>query len=300
MLPAPLRGIITPLITPLSGKDALDRPALDRLIEHVIAGGVNGIFLLGTTGEGPSLSRRLREELVRHACKSVNNRVPVLVSVTDTCLIESEHMATVAADAGASAVVIAPPYYYQCSQTDLIRYIEVAAFRFALPLFLYNIPQLTKIAYEPDTVGRASKIPGVLGLKDSSHDMEYLTRVLEAVRGNQEFSLLTGPEEILLEAMQAGSHGGVCGGSNLRPKLFTDLFAAFTAGQREDAARNQAKIQQISKALYNTGYSGTSYLRGLKCAMELSGLCRAEFAPPLTKFTDAEYFAIAKAFHTLK
>jgi 4-hydroxy-tetrahydrodipicolinate synthase len=303
MLPAPLRGIITPLITPLGGphggKDTLDRAALERIIEYVLAGGVNGIFVLGTTGEGPSLSYRLREEVIRQTCTSVNGRVPVLVSVSDTSLVESERLAAIAAEAGASAVVHAPPYYFQYSQTDLIRHIEVVAFRFSLPLFLYNIPQLTKVAYEPDTVGRASKIPGVLGLKDSSNNLEYLTRVIEAVRGNQQFSILTGPEEILLEAMRAGSHGGVCGGSNLRPELFHELFQCAEAGKWEDAARSQAKIKEISKALYSTGYSGTSYLRGLKCAMELSGLCRAEFAPPLTKFTDAEYFAVAKAFHSL-
>ena len=299
MLPAPLRGIITPLITPLRTKDALDVSGLERLIEHVLAGGVNGVFILGTTGEGPSLSHRLREQVVKHTCKAVGSRAPVLVSVSETSLVESERMAGIAAEAGASAVVLAPPYYYLYSQTDLIHYIEVAAFRFSLPLFLYNIPQLAKIAYEPDTVGRASKIPGVLGLKDSSHDLEYLTRVMEAVRGNQEFSILTGPEEMLLEAMRAGSHGGVCGGSNLRPELFRELFQNASAGKWEEAARSQSKILEVSKALYSTGYSGTSYLRGLKCALELAGICRAEFAPPISKFSDAEYFSVAKAFHGL-
>jgi 4-hydroxy-tetrahydrodipicolinate synthase len=166
MLEAPLRGIVTPLVTPLM-RGALDEAALERLIEHVVTGGVNGIFILGTTGEGPSLSYTLREQTIRRTCKLVNGRVPVLASVSDTVLVESERVAEIAADAGADAVVLAPPYYFQYSQSDLLHYVELAAFTFSLPLFLYNIPQLTKVAFEVETVSRAARIPGVLGLKDS-------------------------------------------------------------------------------------------------------------------------------------
>jgi len=298
MLAAPLRGIITPLVTPLI-RGALDCGGLERLLEHVITGGVNGIFILGTTGEGPSLSYTLREEMIRQTCRLVNGKVPVLVSVSDTVLVESERMVEIAADAGADAVVLAPPYYFQYSQSDLLRYVEVAAFRFALPLFLYNIPQLTKVGFDVETVCRAARIPGVLGLKDSSQDLSYLKRVMETVKDHPDFSVLTGPEEILLDAMRAGSHGGVCGGSNLSPALFRNLFEAASAGNWEEAADYQSRVLFISQALYSTGFPGASYLRGLKCALELSGLCRAEVALPLTRFTDSEYFAIAQAFHAV-
>jgi dihydrodipicolinate synthase/N-acetylneuraminate lyase len=299
MLEAPLRGIITPLVTPLV-RGAIDLDGLERLIDYVIAGGVNGIFVLGTTGEGPSLSYSLREEMIRQTCRFAKGRVPVLVSVSDTVLVESERVAEIAADAGADAAVLAPPYYFQYSQSDLTRYVELAAFRFALPIFLYNIPQMTKVAFDVETVARAARIPGVLGLKDSSHDLAYLARVIEAVKPHPDFSVLTGPEEILLDAMRAGSHGGVCGGSNLSPVLFHNLYAAASAENWEVAERYQATVLSYSNALYNTGFPGTGYLRGLKCALELTGLCRAEFAPPLTKFTAAEYCALAEAFHALK
>jgi dihydrodipicolinate synthase/N-acetylneuraminate lyase len=298
MLEAPLRGIITPLVTPLV-RGALDCAGLERLVEHVITGGVNGIFVIGTTGEGPSLSYTLREETIRQTCKLVRSRVPVLAAVSDTSLVESERVAEVAAEAGADAVVLAPPYYFQYSQSDLLHYVEVAAFSFSLPLFLYNIPQLTKVAFDVDTVARAAHIPGVLGLKDSSNDLAYLARVVEAVRSHPQFSILTGPEEILVDAMRAGSHGGVCGGSNLSPAVFRDLFQAASEGRWADAERYQAKVLVASHALYNTGFAGTSYLRGLKCALEMMGLCRAELALPLKKFSDAEYYAVAEAFNRL-
>jgi dihydrodipicolinate synthase/N-acetylneuraminate lyase len=299
MLAGPLRGIVTPLVTPLH-RGALDCGGLERVVEHVLAGGVTGIFLLGTTGEGPSLAYSLREEVIRHACKLVNGKVPVLVSVTDTSLVESERMAEIAADAGADAVVMAPPFYFNYSQSDLIRYIEVAAFRFSLPLFLYNIPQLTKVAFDVETVSHLARVPGVIGLKDSSGDLNYLSSVTEAVKTHAGFSVLSGPEEILLDALKVGSHGGVCGGSNLSPELFRDLFQAASTGKWEQAAQCQARVLAISKAVYSTGFPGTSYLRGLKCALELTGICRAEFAPPLTKFTAAEYCAVADAFRALR
>ena len=107
ILPRPLRGIITPMITPLLDRDKLDVAGLDRLIEHILGGGVHGLFILGTTGEAPSLSYRLRYELIDRACKQVNGRVPILVGITDTCFTESINMAIKAKDTGAQAVVLA-------------------------------------------------------------------------------------------------------------------------------------------------------------------------------------------------
>ena len=88
-IPAPLRGIIPPMITPLRDRDVLDRAGLERLIEHILAGGVHGLFVLGTTGEGPSLSYRLRQEVIEETCEQVNGRVPVLVGITDSSFTES-------------------------------------------------------------------------------------------------------------------------------------------------------------------------------------------------------------------
>ena len=104
-----LEGIIPPLITPLLGRDRLDVEGLERLVGHMIAGGIHGLFALGSTGEGPNLSYRLRAELVQRFCQIVKGRVPILVSVTDTAFEESVRMLKVAAEAGADAVVLTTP-----------------------------------------------------------------------------------------------------------------------------------------------------------------------------------------------
>src|ERR1051325_8062257 len=115
---APLTGIIPPLVTPLKDRDTLDARGLERVIEHVLAGGVHGLFLLGTTGEGTSLSYRLRHELVSSACWQVNGRVPLLVAVTDTSFIESVNLARHSAACGANALVVAPPYQMQIGRAS--------------------------------------------------------------------------------------------------------------------------------------------------------------------------------------
>ena len=117
-------GIIPPMVTPLRDRDALDVAGLERLIEHILAGGVHGLFILGTTGEGPSLSYRLRKELIERTCHQVKGRVPVLVGITDTAFQESLNVARWSADAGADSLVVAPPYYLPEAQPELQEYLD--------------------------------------------------------------------------------------------------------------------------------------------------------------------------------
>src|SRR6056297_1794166 len=114
-----LGGLIVPLVTPLADYDQIDRPGTQRLLQHVISGGVEGIFILGTTGEAPSLSYRVRREFIELVCQEVDHRVPVLVGLTDTSFVETITLSQVAADAGADAAVLSTPYYFPAGQTEL-------------------------------------------------------------------------------------------------------------------------------------------------------------------------------------
>ncbi len=237
-LPTPLRGIIVPMVTPLKDRDTLDAPGLERLIEHILAGGVHGLFTLGTTGEAPSLSHRLQCELIERVCAQVDRRVPVLVGITDTSFVESVNIAHKAKEAGAMAVVLAPPYYFFAEQPELLEYLEHLVSELPLPLFLYNMPLNTKIILKPETVLAASNIEGIIGLKDSSANMIYFHQLQMLFKDKPDFTLLIGSEELLGEAVLSGGHGGVCGGANLAPRLYVllyeaavakDLIAVFTA-----------------------------------------------------------------------
>jgi|ERR1700733_3294142 dihydrodipicolinate synthase/N-acetylneuraminate lyase len=270
----PLRGIIPPMATPLVSIDALDVPGLEALIEHILGGGAHALFILGTTGEGPALSYRLRHELIKRVCAQVGTRVPVLVGITDTAYAESLHLAEFAAKAGASAVVAAPPFYFQIGQSDLLRLTESLAEESALPLYLYNQPALTKISFHPETVARAAEIPNVWGVKDSSGDMSYLKQVLSLVgQSHPEFSVLVGPEHLLAEALTCGAHGGVPGGANIFPTLPVRLYQAFLDGRLEEMQEVQAKMVSIGDPIWNVGETEPGYLRRLKCALSVLGLC---------------------------
>jgi len=281
----PLRGIVPPLVTPLAERETLDPAGLERLVEHVLAGGVSGLFLLGTTGEGPSLSYAMREEVVRRVARQVAGRVPIVVGVTDTSMAESLRLAEVAAEAGARAVVLAPPPYFPVRQDDLRRYVERMAEESPLPLVLYNMPSHSKLAFEPETVRALVDIPRIIGLKDSSGDLGYFRRLGEIAAQRDDFSLLIGPEELLAEAVALGADGGVSGGANLRPRLYVDLYRA--AGKVESRAENRqvgelhAEVLRTAAALYRCDENSAGVIKGLKCALSVLGICRDAVAEPL-------------------
>lgn len=275
-----MRGIIVPLATPIDANRNLDAASLETLLEHVISGGVAGVFVVGTTGEGPHLDSRTRSELVQRTCKSCPAHIPVLVGLCDPSANHNERLADEAAELGASALVLTPPFYFPLSQEELLQYLERVVPRLPLPVYLYNIPSLTDIAFQPETVQCAVRNLPIAGVKDSSGNLGYFSALRRAVP--PPFQLFCGPEEQLLEATLAGADGGVCGGSNLFPRLYVDLYQAAAQGNLDLARSLQTAVRRISDAVYSKTGGATSYLRGLKCALSILGLCRDVFAEPLS------------------
>jgi dihydrodipicolinate synthase/N-acetylneuraminate lyase len=285
----PLTGIIPPMITPLRARDELDIAGLEKLIEHILSGGVSGLFILGTTGEGPSLSYRLRRELIERVCKQVKHRVPVLVGITDTAFVESVNVARAAAEFGADALVVAPPYYLPEAQPELQEYLDHLMPELPLPLFIYNMPALTKVHLELDTVRRAMDNPRIIGLKDSSGDLNYFKAAAELIKQHRpDWPLFIGPEEKLFDALQLGGSGGVSGGANLFPKLYVKLCEAHRAGNLARAQELQKQIQRVSDSFYRIGKYSSSIIKGIKCALNCLGVCDDFMAEPFHRFRASE------------
>ena len=282
------QGIIPPMVTPLKKCNTLDRDGMVLLIDHILAGGVHGLFLLGTTGEAPSLSHRLRKEIIHRALDQIQERIPVLVGITDTSFDESINLAEYAAEKGASAVVLAPPYYFPAGQLELLEYLQHLVPRLPLPLFLYNMPTHTKLFFEPETVKAASKIPGIIGLKDSSANMVYFHQLQQLFKNQDDFRLFVGTEELLGETLVLGGHGGVCGGANLIPELYVELYETSIEGDFEKMAILHERIMQISTTIYSVGKYKSSYLKGLKCSLALMGICDDFMAEPFHRFRVSE------------
>jgi len=288
VLPKPLKGIIPPLVTPLMDNDNLDIDGLKNLVDHVISGGVHGLFILGTTGESTSLPYHLRIEMIKRTCANVDARVPILVGITDTAPSESIRLAEIAANEGADAVVAAPPYYFNMGQPELIEYYQYLAESVRLPLYLYNMPSHTKIVIEPQTVYSLSKNRNIIGLKDSSANNVYFNSVINLMKNRPDFTLLVGPEELMAETVLLGSHGGINGGANLFPSLYVELYEAASSGDLEKVKHLHAQVMAISSKLYKVGPFGSSYLKGLKAAMSLLGICSDFISSPFSRFEKDE------------
>ena len=293
----PTSGIIPPLATPLSTPGSLDHEGLERVAERAISAGVTGLFVLGTTGEAPSLPMRLKQELVKRTMAVAAGRVPVLVGLLESCVEDSRDLADFAAAQGATALVLTPPFYFPMTQPQLISYAERLIPQLPLPVYLYNIPVFTKVLLEPETVAHLSRLPQVCGAKDSGGDLERFSRTRALV---PDLPLLWGPEERLLEAMDLGANGGVTGGANLFPELFVGLYQALAGGDRPRAIALNAVVQQISQQIYSASYGGPSFLLGMKCALETLGLASGLPAEPFAPVDDEARARIQDALPAIR
>lgn len=284
----PLSGIIPPLITPLHSDFSLDKKSLSVLLEHVIAGGVHGVFILGTTGEFSSLPRGTKRELIKVATKKVAGRVPVLVGISDCSFEESLNLARKAKKSGADAVVATTPFYMNIGQEELVNYYQKLADSSRLPLFLYNMPSNTQMHIAPETTAQLASHPNIIGIKDSSGNPETFQSYVTALGDFSDFSILVGPEEILADTLAMGGNGGVTGGANLFPKLYVALFEAFKKGEKNHVQELQEMIHFLSKQLYKNETYSSSYLKGLKAAVSFEGLCEGNLALPLYGYSEEE------------
>ena len=288
------RGIIPPMITPLIDRDTLDLPGLERLVHRMLEGGVDGIFVLGTTGEAPSLNHRLRRQLVEQVTQQVAGRVPVLVGITDTSLVESAQLAREVAEIGADAVVTSAPFYFPAGQPELREYLEELLPELPLPLMLYNMPALTKTSFSREVVAWAMQQERIVGLKDSSGDLVYFRKMQHlAERERPVWSLLVGPEELLAETVLLGGHGSVCGGANLHPRLYVDLYDSALSGDLDRARELSRSVMNLSESIYTVGQHGSAIIKGIKCSLSILGVCDDFMAAPFHRFHEEERAIIA-------
>lgn len=287
-----IEGVIPPMITPLNEDFSLDKFHLKKLVDHLIDGGVHGIFLLGTTGEFAGLSSLVKIELIQETCRLVQGRVPVLVGITDCSFEESVRLSQVAKYSGAHSLVAAPPFYMNVGQQELVQYYQKLADQVSLPLFLYNMPSHTKLFLEVDTVRTLAEHPNIVGLKDSSANGAYFQRVRYELKDLPDFLLFVGPEEMTAETVWLGGHGGVNGGANLFPSLYVDLYHAAKANRQELVLELQQKVMEVCKNIYENGSYKSGYLMGLKTALSYMGLCKDVFSLPVLPFQKTEKAAL--------
>ena len=296
-----LTGLIPPMVTPLDAKRRLDKKGTRNMVHHLLKGGVDGIFLLGTTGEGPHLSYAIREELVKTVCGLVKGRVPVLVGITETDLDDAVAFAAKCKAHGAAAVVAAPPYYFKLTQAECAAWFTEMADRLPLPLVIYDMPAHTDTIIEPATIAKLAAHPNIVAMKDSSSIIALFNKFRVALEPYAEkFSLFMGPDEAMGEAVLLGADGGVCTGANLWPAQFKAMYLAARAGDVEKVRRLQRFTTTSSYLLYGLGQGQIGFLKGVKCALAEMGLIQNVLAAPFMPFEGADRRKVKAALKTLK
>lgn len=294
-------GVITPMVTPLIDRENIDFKGLEKLLDHLINGGVSGVFLMGTTGEGTSISPRMRKDLIKYSIEYVKGRVPVFVSIADCCIEESLNMARYAKECGVTYLVSALPFYLGLTQKEIIDYYTTIADNVPLPLFLYNIPAQTKLMISVEAVKTLAKHPNIIGMKDSSGNGTYFNTLLAEIKAEYpNFTILVGPDEMLASTMAMGGNGGVNSGSNLFPELYVNLFKACKAKDTERILKLQKLVMKVSTEIYSVDKSSVSFLKGLKAALFTEGLITDYICEPLQKVNNADLETIRKNVTELK
>lgn len=241
-----LRGVTPPLVTPFDGPDGerIDHDALADVVAHAVDGGVAGLFPNGTTGEFASLTAAERAAVVETTVANAAD-CPVLAGVADTAVADVLTHADRAADAGADAAVVTPPYFHaESGEGGNRRFLERVADDAPLPVFVYDIPSCTGNPLSADTVVALADHPNVVGMKDSSGDFSGFCRLLRETPDG--FVVLQGFDALLLPSLRMGATGGVHALSNVVPSAFAELARLAQAeGGEADPARANALHEGI-------------------------------------------------------
>jgi 4-hydroxy-tetrahydrodipicolinate synthase len=291
--PAPrIHGIVPPVPTPLRADGTVDAAAFQRIAGHLQQGGADAAFVLGSTGELASLSHAGRRQAIHAAADAFRGRLPWLVGIGDSCLTESVELAETAAAAGATALVLNAPSYYEISGAEMRTVLDLLLPRLPLPVMLYNMPWLTGHSFDDATLRHALTFPGLIGFKDSSGDPAYFANLVRIAAARPELTVLIGNDFLVLEALKAGGHGAVAGGANLYPALFRELLDAFNRGDQQAAAAAQARISRLGKAIFSLTGQPASVFATIKAGLAALGLCEPAMLPPLTACLPEEVAAL--------
>lgn len=288
-----LHGVHVALATPIGADGAFDAAALDKLLDRVISGGVMGVCPTGSTGEGPRLTRAQRRDIARRVRTALGTDRLVIPAGSAMTVSDAVSEIDDLAEAGADAVLLAPPSYYPMAADGIGAWYAAVAADAALPIVLYNIPPMTKISIPAATVAELAGMAEIIGIKDSSRDFEYLQSVCYAT-ADEEFAVLTGSDTMLLPSMLVGAVGAIAASANLVPELGLAVYRATVEGDLERARQCQQELYRVVMACR----VGTPPA-GWKAALAWAGVCSADPVLPIPALDDAARQALGSRLELL-
>jgi len=275
--------VIIPMVSPFNKDHTIDENAVVRLCEMFSKSGVS-LFVLGTTGEGDSMSAQQREMLLKLVVREVKGRLKLFAGLTGNSLCESIEDARKYAGFGADYLVVKLPSYYPIGADQMLRYFEIIADSTPLPLYIYNIPTTTHHSIPLSIIENLSHHPNIAGLKDSERDIIRLNESVRLWGERNDFDFLIGWAAMSVYGLIEGANGIVPSTGNFSPDLYAQIIDLIKNGNHIQALEIQEKSDQIS-ALYQQGLTLSQSIAALKVMLQLKSVCSGEVLPPLQRMT---------------
>ena len=289
------RGVVVPMVTPVTQDGRLDVGAVERIINYFAHSGVSPL-LMGTTGEGNSVSQADGQLFVETAVQARNawaaenvqpNIQRIYAGLTGNCFAEQVRQAEVYTALGADVIVATLPTYYALTPEQMYDYYQTLADCITGPLMLYNILATTHMSIPVDIIRRLADHPNIVGLKDSERDLERMAQCIEIAKGRDDFAYFCGWAAQSAHSLELGGNGIVPSTGNYVPEMFSQLFEAAVAGDMATANRLQDETNEIAKIYQKDRTLGQS-LTALKVMMQTKGLCEPWMLMPLTRLSAEE------------
>ena len=284
----PITGSIVALVTPMHDNGSIDFDALRRLIDWQIAEGTQCLGVVGTTGESPTVTVDEHCEIIRVAVEHARGRVPVMAGTGANSTAEAIELSRFALKVGADCTLSVVPYYNKPSQEGIYRHFKAIAEAVDIPMVLYNVPSRTVANMSVETTVRLAQVPGVIGIKEASGDIEQLCWLTKLAPPG--FSIYSGDDGTAVALMLLGGHGHVSVTANVAPRAMQDLCVAALAGEAREAARLQSRLLALHKALFVEPSPAPA-----KWALSKLGRCGAMVRLPIVPLSESGQAVVAAA-----
>ncbi|NMP58902.1 4-hydroxy-tetrahydrodipicolinate synthase [Enterococcus mundtii] len=269
-----IKGSIVALVTPMTETGAVDYLGLEQLIAFHLKEQTDGLLVLGTTGESPTLSEEEEEEIVRFTVEKVNGRIPVIAGAGSNATAKTVKKVQRFAELGADQLLVITPYYNKTSDVGLLAHFKAIADASSLPIILYNVPSRTGMTISLPVLTELAKHPRIIGIKEASGDMSYTMEVAQLI--DESFALYSGNDDLILPILSIGGIGVISVWANIQPKVVHELVHDYLNGNSPSAKEKQL----THLALINALFSETNPIP-VKAAMNHLGLPAGPLRLPL-------------------
>lgn len=277
-----IRGSIPALITPMLEDGQVDYPILRKLIDWHVAEGTDGLVIVGTSGESPTVNVDEHHEILRVSVEQAAKRIPIIAGCGANSTAEAISLAQYAESIGADAQLQVVPYYNKPTQEGLFQHFKaIAEATPKLPVILYNVPGRTVADLQHDTVMRLAQVPGIIGIKEATSNIERAQWLIRDVP--KAFAVFSGDDATAVALMLCGGAGNISVTANVAPRQMHELCMAALRGDVKEAMRIQFQLMPVHKNLFVEANPIP-----VKWAMHRMGLCGPTLRLPMTELSESQ------------